>query len=263
MTMMMMQRLIESQRTNTVQTLNNSPEPVIIIDNNNTKRKFPFDRKRALTPDEIAQQVDDSSRDMELSEDYPDDPHSVISEELNVEDDEDETEHDLFTPVDLTRTGRGQSKHFVEHLLPPKKVDDSGQECDSETDSKVMIITHRDRDSVCSDLSQMNGSLSPSSRPRSPLQEHQFRIGGGVVVNTNRRLAFSVENILDPNKFTGNKTISGGGSFNNSNDNSTSNLNCCWRPQLDVTTSSDRDRDGSESGKFLRILILISISPLL
>lgn len=93
-------------------------------------------------------------------------------EDLNVDVENDDT----LCPVDLTR------RQFTSF--------------DMKTDSNSDYNDVKRADSVCSDISR---SRSPrDGEDRSP------------VVQQSRRLAFSVENILDPNKFT-NKSVFGNG----------------------------------------------------
>ncbi|XP_044726552.1 homeobox protein slou-like [Chrysoperla carnea] len=236
---MMIQRLMESSRGTQDQKylrpVGRTPDETI-IDNNNLKKDTDYDNEIFASKQ---QRIADDSRDIEMCDDTSD-RNSVISEELNVDG---ETE-DIFTPVDLTRHSATTSSTF-QHLVGQKICSDNNG-----------------RDSVCSGLSH-GGSLSPSS-PRSTTPSNGVNNLGGVpggvinnvVVNshTQRRLAFSVENILDPNKFTGKSLIGcSNNSSNNSNlsiDNNQSSLNCCWRPQLDIQ-SNNGDRDDSESGKDL------------
>ncbi|XP_030758771.1 homeobox protein slou [Sitophilus oryzae] len=133
----------------------------------------------------------------------PDDLHDT--DDVRSEDDDEEltvdVEHDdnALCPVDLTRR---------------EKFPEPGG------DFTVAFNEDLKRsDSVCSE-----GSRSRSPRDHSP----------SVVPHQNRRLAFSVENILDPNKFTGRQAMFG-------------DRLCCWKP---LETSRDSpDFDGSETVK--------------
>lgn len=100
-------------------------------------------------------------------------------EDLNVDVEND----DALCPVDLTR----RQEKFFDYV--PKTDSDS----DFKEDGKRS-------ESVCSDV-------SGSESPREP----------SVVPHQSRRLAFSVENILDPNKFTGRQSVYSDGI-------------CCWKP---------------------------------
>lgn len=129
---------------------------------------------------------------------YLQDDEKCISEtdeeELNVDV---ETDDAALCPVDLTR--RQQQHHHDEH---------SGGNTKTE--------------SVCSD--DVSRSVSPREQSPSVVVPHQ-----------NRRLAFSVENILDPNKFTGRHQTT----FNDGL--------CCWKPHTESLGSPEYD--GSETGR--------------
>ncbi|KAH0812551.1 hypothetical protein GEV33_010240 [Tenebrio molitor] len=128
--------------------------------------------------------ISDDSRDAEMCDKTCD-----TDEELNVDVENDDT----LCPVDLTR--RQDKFTSFENLIPSNK-----------TDSSSDFISFKDMkrsESVCSD----DVSRSESPRDQSP----------SVVPHQNRRLAFSVENILDPNKFTGRQGVYSDGI-------------CCWKP---------------------------------
>lgn len=212
--------------------------------------------KKLREPYDSDSKMDTTDQNSEIGEDY--DRHSDVSEELNV----DEVTDDVLSPVDLTRR-QMTTKHypFVPQagLFLPKTDNIAGMSIfDSQHDhfafgsnqdynnkisfkSDGMEKSHHDEDrqngpeSICSDLSRHSHSPKPGS-PRSP----------SVSLNHNRRLAFSVENILDPNKFTGRHGEIGpvlgagrdaglrlGGGM----------APAYWRPHFDVL-----ERDGSESG---------------
>lgn len=118
------------------------------------------------------------------------------------EDDVDVENDDGLCPVDLTRSKFTSIK---------SEDGDSGK--------------MRRSDSVCSDV----------SRSDSPREEEGSSPASVVMPHHNRRLAFSVENILDPTKFTGRQGMFSADGV------------CCWKPQMDATGSSEYD--GSEQGK--------------
>ncbi|KAF7262922.1 hypothetical protein GWI33_003837 [Rhynchophorus ferrugineus] len=140
-------------------------------------------------------------------EPYPRVPDGSRDVEPSDDDDEDLTvdvEHDdgSLCPVDLTRREKfpfetkAETSDFVAYKDDLKRSE-----------------------SVCSDASRSRSPRDPSP---------------SVVPHQNRRLAFSVENILDPNKFTGRQNVFSDGI-------------CCWKP---LETSRDSpDFDGSETGK--------------
>ena len=146
--------------------------------------------------------ISDDSRDAEMC-----DKNCDSEEELNVDVENDDT----LCPVDLTR--RQDKFTSFENLIPSTK-----------TDSSSDFISFKDMkraESVCSD----DVSRSESPRDQSP----------SVVPHQNRRLAFSVENILDPNKFTGRQGVYSDGI-------------CCWKPHHDGSRGSP-DYDDSETGE--------------
>ncbi|XP_066145973.1 homeobox protein slou [Euwallacea fornicatus] len=138
--------------------------------------------------------ISEDSRDMEMCEEE--------EEDLNV-DVENEDEGSLC-PVDLTRREK--------FSFCPKS--------DSHSDFSSYKEEKRS-ESVCSDV----------SRSRSPLRDPSPSV---VVSHPQRRLAFSVENILDPNKFTGRQGMFSDGI-------------CCWKPLESSRDSADYE--GSELGK--------------
>ncbi|KAL1491851.1 hypothetical protein ABEB36_012386 [Hypothenemus hampei] len=140
------------------------------------------------------QRTSEDSRDMDLEED---------EEDLNVDVENDEGS---LCPVDLTRR---------------EKFNFCATSGGSDFDSFKEDVKRSE--SVCSD----------ASRSRSPLRDDDPS-PSVVVSHPQRRLAFSVENILDPNKFTGRQAVFSDGI-------------CCWKP---LETSRDSaDFDGSDTGK--------------
>lgn len=137
----------------------------------------------------------DDTRDAEMCE------HSE-EEDLNVDVEND----DALCPVDLTRRQDTFGSFETFHKT------------DSNSDFSSCKDDRKSPKSVCSDRSR-----SRSPRDQSP----------SVVPIQNRRLAFSVENILDPNKFTGRQTVYSDGF-------------CCWKP-LDASRGST-DYEGSDAG---------------
>lgn len=140
--------------------------------------------------------ISDDSRDVEMCD-------KSDEEDLNVDVENDDT----LCPVDLTR----RQDKFFEGFAPSHKTDSSSDFNSFKEDAKRS-------ESVCSDVSR-------SESPRDP--------SPSVVPHQNRRLAFSVENILDPNKFTGRQSVYSDGI-------------CCWKP-LDGSRGSP-DYDESDTG---------------
>ncbi|CAG9760441.1 unnamed protein product [Ceutorhynchus assimilis] len=138
--------------------------------------------------------ISEDSRDMEMCEED--------DEDLNVDVENDES---LLCPVDLTRREKFQFCN----------------KSDSHSDFSSFKEELKRAESVCSDM----------SRSRSPIRDPSPSV---VVSHPQRRLAFSVENILDPNKFTGRQGMFSDGI-------------CCWKPLESSRDSADFD--GSETGK--------------
>lgn len=135
---------------------------------------------------------------------------SESGEDLNVDVEND----DNSCPVDLTR--RQDEKFTFENLIPKDNSDFKL----SKTDEQDSVLNRSE--SVCSDVSR-------SDSPRDVVSPS--------VVSHNRRLAFSVENILDPNKFTGRQSV-----YSDSGSNGM--VNCCWKPHQDVNTTEMVGEDG-------------------
>ncbi|KAJ8952148.1 hypothetical protein NQ318_018485 [Aromia moschata] len=146
--------------------------------------------------------ISDDSRDAEMCEKSDDE------EDLNVDVEND----DALCPVDLTRRQDKFAGAFEGFVAASAKGSDAGGDFGSYKDEMKRA------ESVCSDVSR-------SESPRDP--------SPSVVPHQNRRLAFSVENILDPNKFTGRQSVYGDGI-------------CCWKP-LDGSRESP-DYDESDAG---------------
>lgn len=195
MTMMMMQRLIESAHKTQDKPISSenqdkfesSPEPQLFLQ---------------------AKRIEDDSRDAEMCENKSESD----DEELNVD-----VENDELCPVDLTRRQEKFGFDFVS-----KKSESSS---DFVASSFKGLKDGQRSESVCSDVSR-----SDSPRDNSP----------SVVLHQNRRLAFSVENILDPNKFTGRQPFGDG--------------LCCWKPHQESLGSPEYD--GSETGWYTKFLDL-------
>lgn len=142
--------------------------------------------------------ISDDSRDAEMCDKTCDSG----DEELNVDD----IETDDVCPVDLTR--RQQEKFTNFDKIKTENSD---------------FLSFKRSESVCSD--DVSRSDSPRDQSPSVMMPHQ-----------NRRLAFSVENILDPNKFTGRQGMFSDGI-------------CCWKPH-DGSRGSP-EYDDSETGTFI------------
>lgn len=157
----------------------------------------------------------EDSRDVEMC----DKTSETDEEDLNVDVEAD----DALCPVDLTRR-HGAFEAFV----PSSKIDNSEYKTYKilKDDDKVNGIDASRSESVCSDVSR-----SESPRVPSP----------SVVSHQNRRLAFSVENILDPNKFTGRQGVYADGI-------------CCWKPRSESLGSPDYDENDTGLYSFLYLI---------
>lgn len=185
-------------------------ERIIATSTHKTQEGVPQEKERSLQsePQIFLQpkRISDDSRDAEMCEEKSD-------EDVDVEND------DALCPVDLTRRQDSFTNSFESFT--------------SKTESSSEYHTLKDdvkrAESVCSDQSR---SRSPVSTDRGP----------STVTVQNRRLAFSVENILDPNKFTG-RQICGDDV-------------CCWK-QMEGGRRSP-DFDGSDTGmeNFLALVIV-------
>lgn len=230
-----------------------------------TNREHYIQRNKKLRESCDSDSKMDMSDRLENGDDF--DRHSDVSEELNV----DEVTDDVLSPVDLTRRQLSavkfpfssqnvflpksdlnalsvfatQAEHFALNQHAFKNIEKEPNE-----DRQI-----NGAESICSDVSRNSHSprLSGSPKPDSP------RSPSMPSLNPHRRLAFSVENILDPNKFTGRQGdgVSGQGRVSNSTGEprglrfvAGALPPAYWRPHFDVL-----DRDGSESGNFLMIPI--------
>lgn len=120
--------------------------------------------------------ISDDSRDAEMCE--------KSDEDVDVEND------DTLCPVDLTR------RHLTSSFESPSVPVSPNSEFNGYKDDVKRA------ESVCSDHSRSRSPVTTDSRSPVTVQH--------------RRLAFSVENILDPNKFTGRQSICGDDV-------------CCWK----------------------------------
>lgn len=238
MTIMMMQRIIESVHKNTEILSANNQTLTDKLDYE--KRSTPIDSSdaqiyittTATNTTTTQKRISDDSRDVEMCDNKSDTDEDDLNIEVDVENDE------TLCPVDLTRR---QDKKYTtfENLLQQSttnttntttscsnnKTDDSdyknlinNKTINNEDDLNINNIGCKRSVSVCSDVSR-----SDSPRERSP----------SVATHQNRRLAFSVENILDPNKFTGRQPV-------------LSDTICCWKPNQESIGSPEFD--GSETG---------------
>lgn len=222
MTMMMIQRIIDSNHSTPESVSISSPPVSVEYDKrpNNNNMEVDTDHQLFLQQKRIT----DDSRDAETC-----DKHSESGEELNVDVENDDT----LCPVDLTRRQEEKFTNF-ESLIPKNGMSNlPNPEFKLKKDSVLINNLNNRSDSVCSDVSR---SESPREVASPSLVTH----------NHNRRLAFSVENILDPNKFTGRQSV-----FSDSGSNGL--VNCCWKPHQDNLNSSS-EIDGPD-GKYYLIFL--------
>lgn len=151
--------------------------------------------------------MEESSMDVEcnvdrggVEEDDEDERLSSDEDYLNVDEDEDE---DAGSPVDLTSRHRLLNRLSVADKLPHfRQTDASSPSTVSEANEDNLLL---------------------QSPP--PSRQHDHR---------DRRLAFSVENILDPNKFTGKEKEAAAAAAAVLRPT----FHTHWRPHLDITSSS-------------------------
>lgn len=179
-----------------------------IIANNHKVTQEPLDKERSLHPAEPQiflqpKRISDDSRDVEMCE--------KSDEDVDVEND------DALCPVDLTRRHETFSSSF---------------------ESPITVSPNSEFNSYKDDVKRAESVCSDQSRSRSPITTDGSPSTGSVTVQ-NRRLAFSVENILDPNKFTGRQSGCGDDV-------------CCWK-QLDGGRRSP-EFDESDTGMFVVFL---------
>lgn len=138
--------------------------------------------------------------------------------------------------VESQKSRESSPQNYLQLHQEEKESDSTDEEelnVDVETEDAALCpvdLTRRQQhqsanDSVCSD--------DVNSRSESPSRDEE-QSPSVVVPHQNRRLAFSVENILDPNKFTGRQTA-----FNEGI--------CCWKPHQESLGSPEYD--GSETGR--------------
>lgn len=216
----MMQRIIETGHKSTQDLVPNQQSHAEKLD---CKKRAPIDINSQIFAQQQSHQqkrISEDSRDADICDKNSDSEEEDLNVEVDVENDE------SLCPVDLTRR---QGRLSFENLLHTQKSDDISdfssknyvnKTFESDGNDKLNAVSVNKRpESVCSD---------DVSRPESPRDASP-----SVVSHQNRRLAFSVENILDPNKFTGRQTIFSDGI-------------CCWKPAQESAGSSDFD--GSETG---------------
>lgn len=191
---MMMQRVLESSNHTPTETIANQPTLNCLSEKHDYDKRTPMEVEAQLFLQQ--KRINEDSRDIETCD------KSEADEELNVD-----VENDNSCPVDLTR--RQDDKFTFENLIPKSNE----YKLKALKDDQESVLNRSE--SVCSDVSR-------SDSPRDVVSPS--------VVSHNRRLAFSVENILDPNKFTGRQSV-----FSDSGSNGM--VNCCWKPHQDVNSS--------------------------
>ena len=217
--------------------------------------------------DKSEHHYEEVERNMEMEEDEDEmeiNDASEDEEELNV-DDEDHEDNDLASsPVDLT-SRRHSSAQLM--LANHRLIQASSDMLD--VHSPVMCNTNSLSSSPKGDPSgNVLDKTSSSLRSSNYRSESVSSVGSGLSVGGNdglrgggggggpsttttgsgrRNLAFSVENILDPTKFTGrgsNQSAVGSPLAAGRLVTAPSAAACCWRPHLDAS-SPDRTDDSS------------------
>jgi hypothetical protein len=224
-------------------------------------RRFRVSKDEEMTGNEVLTEKVETEQDMDMEEDEEDlemnDRSEEEEEELNV-DDEDQEGNDLMSsPVDLTNRHHSNA-HLM--LTNHRLMKNSSDILDSH--SPVICNTNSLSSSPKGDTS---GNVLEKTSRTNYRSESVSSVGSGMSLGGNsgggpstttagsarRNLAFSVENILDPTKFTGRGPVQHsagrlvaaprlaaevGGHV--------SATACCWRPQLDAA-SPDRSDDNS------------------
>jgi hypothetical protein len=194
--------------------------------------------------------VEEDEEGLEMNEESEED------EELNVEDEDQEGNDLLSSPVDLTNRHHSNAHMMLTNhrLMQASEIIDSRSPVTCNTNSLSSSPKGDTSTNVLDKTSRSNYRSDSVSSVGSGLSGAGNGTGGPSTTtasNTRRNLAFSVENILDPTKFTGRGQLQhsagrlvaaprlvaeGGGHV--------AATTCCWRPHLD-TASPDRTEDSS------------------
>lgn len=224
---------------------------------------FRGSRDEGMTGNEVLTEKVETEQDMDMEEDEEDlemnDRSEEEEEELNV-DDEDQEGNDLMSsPVDLTNRHHS-STHLM--LTNHRLMKASSDILDSH--SPVICNTNSLSSSPKGDTS---GNVLEKTSRTNYRSESVSSVGSGLSLGGNsgggpstttagsarRNLAFSVENILDPTKFTGRGQVQHAAGRLVTTPRLAAEVGghvsataCCWRPHLDAASP---DRSDDNSGK--------------
>lgn len=223
-------------------------------------RHFRDSRDEETAETEAVAEKVEIEQDMDIEEDEEDlemNEGSDEEEELNVEDEDQEANDLMSSPVDLTNRHHSNARlmlanHRLLQAAPDILDSHSPVTCNTNSlssspkgDASGNIVDKPSRPNYRSEsVSSVGSGLSVGGHN-----------GGGPSTTTagsaRRNLAFSVENILDPTKFTGRGHMQHAAGRLVSAPRLTSEPGghvaataCCWRPHLD-TASPDRTDDNS------------------
>jgi hypothetical protein len=202
------------------------------------------DEETVGTEEELAEKAE-TEQEMDIEEDEEDLEMNEGSEEdveLNVED-EDQEETDLMSsPVDLTNRHHANAHLVLANrrlLKAPADISDSHSPVTCNTNSLSPSPKGDASGNIADKTSRSNYRSESASSVGSGLS-----VGGGPST-ARRNLAFSVENILDPTKFTGRGHMQhAAGRLASEPGGHVTATPCCWRPHLDAASPDRTDNSG-------------------
>jgi hypothetical protein len=225
-------------------------------------RHFRGSREEEMTGSEALTEKVETEQDMDMEEDDEDlemNYRSEEEEELNV-DDEDQEGNDLMSsPVDLTNRHHSNA-HLM--LTNHRLMKASSDILDSH--SPVICNTNSLSSSPKGDTS---GNVLEKTSRTNYRSESVSSVGSGLSLGGNsgggpstttagsarRNLAFSVENILDPTKFTGRGQVQhaagrlvAASRLASEAGGHVSATACCWRPHLNAASPDRSDENSGE-----------------
>ena len=223
-------------------------------------RHFRGSRDEEMTETEALTEKVETEQGMDMEEDEEDlemNDRSEEEEELNVDDEDQEGSDLLSSPVDLTNRHHSNA-HLM--LTNHRLMKASSDILDSH--SPVICNTNSLSSSPKGDTS---GNVLEKTSRTNYRSESVSSVGSGLLLgghsgggpssttagSARRNLAFSVENILDPTKFTGRgqlqhaagRLVAAPRLAAEAGGHVTATA-CCWRPHLDAA-SPDRSNDNS------------------
>jgi hypothetical protein len=223
-------------------------------------RHFLGSREEEIAETEALTEKVEMEQDMDMEEDEEDlemNEGSEEEEELNVEDEDQEANDLMSSPVDLTNRHHNNAHLMLANnrlLQAPSDILDAHSPVTCNTNSLSSSPKGDASGNALDKTSRSNYRSESVSSVGSGLSVGGHN-GGGPSTTTagsaRRNLAFSVENILDPTKFTGRGHLQhAAGRLVSAPRLATepgghvAATACCWRPHLD-TASPDRTDDNS------------------